>query len=87
MKQHAARTAGARAWRIRALSLLLTAAMVLGWIPGLAVTGSAHWADEYLDQMVDWGFMNASQTADPNRALTRAEFMAIVNREIGRAHV
>ncbi|MCI9587683.1 MAG: S-layer homology domain-containing protein [Oscillospiraceae bacterium] len=85
MKQRGARAAAGHLWRTRALSLLLALVMVLGLVPGwdLSVTAEAHWADGYLDQMVEWGFMNSSQTAEPNRALTRAEFMAIVNRAYG----
>lgn len=85
MKQRGARAAAGHLWRTRALSLLLALVMVLGLVPrwDLSVTAEAHWADGYLDQMVEWGFMNSSQTAEPNRALTRAEFMAIVNRAYG----
>lgn len=85
MKQRGARAAAGHLWRTRALSLLLALVMVLGLVPewDLSVTAEAHWADGYLDQMVEWGFMNSSQTVEPNRALTRAEFMAIVNRAYG----
>ena len=73
-----------RTWKERALSLLLAAAMVAGLVPALTQPASAeHWADPYLDQMVNWGVMRADQTSDPDAALTRAEFMAIVNRAYG----
>lgn len=73
-----------RTWKERALSLLLAAALVAGLVPGLTLPASAeHWADAYLDQMVDWGVMRADQTANPDADLTRAEFMAIVNRAYG----
>ena len=42
-----------RSWKERALSLLLTAALMAGLVPGLTLPASAHWADAYLDQLVD----------------------------------
>ncbi len=73
-----------RTWKERALSLLLAAVMVLGLAPGLALPVSAeHWADTYLDQLVDWGVLRADQTSNPDAALTRAEFMAVINRAYG----
>ena len=73
-----------RTWQERALSLLLTAALVTGLAPGMTLTASAeHWADPYLDTLVDWGAMRADQTANPDAPLTRADFMAIVNRAYG----
>lgn len=73
-----------RTWKERALSLLLAAALVAGLTPGLTLPASAeHWADAYLDQLVDWGVMRADQTADPDADLTRAEFFAIINRAYG----
>ena len=43
------------AWIKRAISLLLTVVMVVGLLPAVAPRASAHWADAYLDQLVDWG--------------------------------
>lgn len=72
-----------RTWRGRAFSLFLAAVLLLGSVPGLVLPASAHWADSYLDQLVDWGVMRADQTAKPDTPLTRAEFMAIINRAYG----
>ena len=73
-----------RAWKERALSLLLAAALVVGLVPGLTLPASAaHWADSYLDQLVDQGILRADQVSNPDADLTRAEFMAIVNRAYG----
>ena len=73
-----------RVWRRRALSLLLALVMVLGLVPVFPVTeAAAHWADTYLTQLVEWGFIRADQANNPDRALTRADFMAIVNRAYG----
>lgn len=72
-----------RTWKGRAFSLFLSAVLLLGSVPGLVLPASAHWADSYLDQLVDWGVMRADQIADPDTPLTRAEFMAIINRAYG----
>lgn len=75
-------------WKERALSLLLAAVLLIGLAPGLALPASAeHWADAYLDQLVDWGVIRADQTANPDAPLTRAEFMGIINRAYGYAEV
>ena len=79
-------TAAARrpGWKKRTLSLFLTAVMLLGMVPAVTLTpAQAHWADPYLDQMVEWGYMRADQAADPNAPMTRADFMAVVNRAYG----
>lgn len=72
-----------RTWKGRAFSLFLSAALLLGSVPGLVLPASAHWADSYLDQLVDWGVMRADQISNPDTPLTRAEFMAIINRAYG----
>ena len=75
-----------RAWKRRAMSLLLALVMILGLVPGLPSMeseASAHWADPYLSQLVEWGFIRPDQAGYPDRALTRADFMAIVNRAYG----
>ena len=75
-----------RAWKRRAMSLLLALVMILGLVPGLPGgenEASAHWADPYLSQLVEWGFIRADQANNPDLALTRADFMAIVNRAYG----
>ena len=78
--------ASRRLWKRRATSLLLALVMILGLVPGLPdleSTASAHWADPYLSQLVEWGFIRADQANYPDRALTRADFMAITNRAYG----
>ncbi len=72
-----------RTWRERALSLLLAAVLLLGIAPGLTTPTSAHWADEYLDKLVDWGVIRPDQANNPDKPITRADFMAIVNRAYG----
>ena len=74
-----------RLWRTRALSLVLTLALLLGLVPGLDLDGgaSAHWAESYLTQLVEWGFVRPNQVTQPDKQLTRADFMAITNRAYG----
>ena len=75
-----------RSLRVRAVSLLLAAALTLGLlpgVPGLVGTARAHWADDYLSQLVEWGVIRSDQTGNPDQALTRADFMAITNRAYG----
>ena len=68
----------------RLLSLLLAVVMVVGMFPAVVPSSRADsWATPYLDKMVGWGFMRADQAADHNRAMTRAEFMAVINRAYG----
>ena len=81
--------------RRRALSLLLALSLILGLLPGpalaaetedgapAAAASAGHWASGYLNQLVEWGFIRADQAQDPDRALTRADFMSIVNRAYG----
>ena len=72
--------------RRRALSLLLALSLALGLLPGSALAAEetpAHWADGYLSQMVEWGFIRADQAKNPDRKLTRTDFMSIVNRAYG----
>ena len=70
-------------WKERALSLLLAAVLLVGAVPGLTLPASAHWADQYLDQLVDWGVMRADQISNPDAPVTRADFAGIINRAYG----
>lgn len=78
--------------RRRALSLLLALSLIFGLLPGSVFAAEAaepeavsngHWASSYLNQLVEWGFIRADQAQDPDRLLTRADFMSIVNRAYG----
>lgn len=77
-------TSSRRSRMRRALSLFLAAVMALGLFPALpAAQASAHWADPYLSQLMEWGVISSAQAQNPDRALTRADFMGIVNRAYG----
>ncbi|MDR3278073.1 MAG: S-layer homology domain-containing protein, partial [Oscillospiraceae bacterium] len=72
----------------RALAAILAAATLLS-VSGLAlavpdeITG--HWAQETLAQWVDAGYLNGDENGKllPDKAVTRAEFMAMMNRRVG----
>ncbi|MFI3249628.1 MAG: S-layer homology domain-containing protein [Eubacteriales bacterium] len=49
----------------------------------LMLSTDGHWSQPYLDRMLAYGFMRPEQIVDPNASLTRADFMAIVNRSFG----
>ncbi|MBS5151415.1 MAG: S-layer homology domain-containing protein [Butyricicoccus pullicaecorum] len=48
-------------------------------------TASAHWADTSLTKLRDWGVMRGDQNGsmEPDRNITRAEFVSMVNRAFG----
>lgn len=48
-------------------------------------TASAHWADASLTKLRDWGVMRGDQNGsmEPDRNITRAEFVSMVNRAFG----
>ncbi len=72
----------------RWLSGMIAAAMLF---TSLAVpipqqtTASAHWADPSLTKLRDWGVMRGDQNGsmEPDRKITRAEFVSMVNRAFG----
>ena len=73
-----------RGWARRALSAFLALVLLVGIVPASVLPASAaHWADEYLNQLVDWGFMRADQIGNPDEPINRAQFVAIINRAYG----
>ena len=73
-----------RSWARRALSAFLALVLLVGIVPASVLPASAaHWADEYLNQLVDWGFMRADQIGNPDEPINRAQFVAIINRAYG----
>lgn len=70
----------------RILSLALSAAMLFGLLPSLNRTAeAAEWMTAYLEKMAEWGIMEGGTPSemDPDRQLTRAEFVSLVNRAFG----
>ena len=68
----------------RLLSALLGAAMLVSTIPAaLAYDLDGHWAKEYIEYLDQEGVINPSASTgnyEPNRDMTRAEFMRYINR-------
>lgn len=66
------------------LALLL---LVVVFFLGLCATPAraASWMDPYLDQVVEWGVMrgDTSGNLNPDRRITRAEFVTMINRAFG----
>ena len=76
-----------RPLRKRLTALVLAFALLLGLVPAVELGGTAEaaYADSYVQQMVDWGFMRGDIEGNlrPNDPITRAEFVTIVNRAFG----
>ena len=69
----------------RLCAWVLTAAMVLTLLPGWVQPAQASYMDDYLNQMVSWGFMRGDIEGNlyPDNNITRAEFVTIINRAFG----
>ena len=70
----------------RAASLWLCLAVLFGVSLTLTQTAeAASWMDPYLNQMKEWGVMkgDANGALNGKRAITRAEFVAMLNRAFG----
>ena len=69
----------------RMLALVLTAATLLTVVPTGLTAHAADFQDPYLNQMVEWGFLRGDIEGNlrPDSAITRAEFVTIVNRAFG----
>lgn len=79
------RTMGA-AFARRLMSLVLAAVMLWSLLPGLTPAAeAAEWMEPYLEKLVEWGVMRGSSSGDlnPDRVLTRAEFVTMINRAFG----
>ena len=70
----------------RGLAGILSLALILGLLPGSVVSAAAaSWADPYVETLVDWGVMRGDIGGNmaPDRSITRAEFVAMMNRAYG----
>ena len=70
----------------RLVSIVLAAAFLVGMLPAVAPTAqAASWMDPYLEKVEDWGVMRGDidGNLDPERNITRAEFVTMVNRAYG----
>ncbi len=74
----------------RSIVALLSVAMLLGMIPAAALPAqAASWMDPCLQQMQEWGVMvgDGSGSLHPERRITRAEFVTMMNRAFGYQEV
>ena len=72
--------------RTRLFSALMAVVMAACLLPAAAVSASAaSWMDPYLEKLVSWGIMRGDSSGNlhPNRDITRAEFVVLVNRAFG----
>ena len=70
----------------RLTSLALAVVMLWSLLPGLTPAAeAAEWMEPYLEKLVEWGVMqgNSSGNLNPDRVLTRAEFVTMINRAFG----
>ncbi len=72
----------------RGLASILSLALLLGLLPtGVlpALADDQSWAMPYMQTLVDWGVMRGDVSGGlaPDRAITRAEFVAMMNRAYG----
>ena len=59
--------------------------MLLGFLPVFTPTAQAAESNYYLDRLVSWNIMRGDQygNLEPNRSITRAEFVTMLNRTFG----
>lgn len=71
--------------RKRACAFLLCLCMLLGFLPVFTPTAQAAASNYYLDRLVSWDIMRGDQAGnlEPNRSITRAEFVTMLNRAFG----
>lgn len=72
--------------KTRLMSALLAAATALSVLPALTpAVRAASWTDPYLQKLVSWGVMRGdlSGNLNPDAAITRAEFVTLINRAFG----
>lgn len=70
----------------RCMSLLLSLALISTLLPAITPTAeAAHKYQEELDTLVEWGVMRGDDTGNlnPDGEITRAEFVAMINRAFG----
>ena len=67
-------------------AFFLALVMLFGLLPVITPTAqAASWAQEYLDTLSDWNVMRGDiqGNLNPERNITRAEFVALINRAYG----
>lgn len=72
--------------RTRLLSALTALVLAVSLLPASLIPASgADWMEPYLEKLVSWGVMRGDSSGNlhPDRTLTRAEFVVLVNRAFG----
>lgn len=71
--------------RKRVCAFVLCLCMLLGLIPAFTPSAQAAESNYYLDRLVSWDIMRGDQfgNLEPNRSITRAEFVTMLNRTFG----
>lgn len=69
----------------RLASLALALVMALSLLPAVTIESDADYSDPAIDKLLNWGVMSGypDGSLHPERSLTRAEFVAMVNRAYG----
>lgn len=70
----------------RLLSAVTALVMAASLLPAAVVPAhAAAWMEPYLEKLVSWGVMRGDSSGNlhPDRTLTRAEFVVLVNRALG----
>ena len=70
----------------RLLALVLAFVLFFGGLPLVENQAeAASWMDAYLKKVVEWGVMRGDLDGnlEPNRDITRAEFVTMLNRAFG----
>ena len=70
----------------RGLAGILTLALMLGLLPAaVAPAQAALWATPYVETLTEWGVMRGDISGNmaPERSITRAEFVTMMNRAYG----
>lgn len=71
--------------RKRVCAFILCLCMLMGSIPVFTPTAQAAESNYYLDRLVSWDIMRGDQfgNLEPERSITRAEFVTMLNRTFG----
>lgn len=73
-------------FRTRLLSGLMAVLMAVSLLPASLVPAkAASWMEPYLEKLVSWGVMRGDSSGNlhPDRDITRAEFVVLMNRAFG----
>ncbi len=83
-----------RVWLRQGMAGVLALVLMLGLLPAgtfqaQAASTEQSWAMPYMEQLVDWGVMRGDIDGNlyPNRNITRAEFVTMINRAYGYTDV